>query len=48
MMTEKENVVEEADRLRFFDLMNSDNLSWDDFWDRWDDDDVTLMLSHGG
>lgn len=48
MATERGYAVEEADRLRFFDLMNEDNLGWSDFWDKYDDDDVVLMLSHGG
>lgn len=40
--------VTQQDRERFFNLMNEKNLSWDAFWETWDDSDVELMLVHGG
>lgn len=40
--------ITQEDRNRFFDLMNENDLSWEEFWNEWEDHDVELMVAHGG
>ncbi|WP_460682398.1 hypothetical protein [Nesterenkonia populi] len=42
-------MVTEDDRKRFFELLrDKERLSWEEFWQKWDDDDVLYLLACGG
>lgn len=40
--------ITQEDRVRFYETMNKENLTWEEFWERWDDSSVELMIFHGG